>query len=300
MRNAIIKAYIWLTTAFGSLKTKAIRILMKPTESEQKCFAFISAPIMLVIIQLMVLYAILIPTSIIIMVMMGSSWAGSVATASGWVGRFGVPIAALSILLSVIVPPSRRIIRMNGGLGWVRRSRGMCIIAGFIGGMVIWMILTGLVNLLYHMGIDVSGESSTTSSILDGSHDPSMTMRVISIVNMVFSVIISPVVEEMFFRGFLSRSLISSSFLRHHDGHRGVMGYAVIIIITGVWFGLAHINMSDTSMVRWFIFLWMTFMGAMLSWMADRVGLLAASVMHIAYNAITLSSVLFPAVVLVS
>lgn len=246
--------------------------------------------------------------------LMHMTWNDAANHSYAWISAFGVPLAAVSIAMTMIAPVSRSTIRGNGGFHFLpddvgdgsmgRKSLGAVrsVLSGAFIGMIMWSMLNILVNALYYgMGVDVSGSSSTTKSVARsfiGTIGVSHEFTVVSgVITLVFSALLSPLLEEMFFRGLLGRSLMESPMLRKSDGRRGIVGTIIICVLSGLWFGIAHINGSDTSTKMIFTVSWMVFMGALFTWLATmrQGGLLLTVSAHVAYNVITLVSVfMFP------
>lgn len=245
--------------------------------------------------------------------LMHMTWNDAANHSYAWISAFGVPLAAVSIAMTMMAPVSRSTIRGNGGFHFLpddvgdgsmgRKSLGAVrsVLSGAFIGMIMWSMLNISVNVLHGMGVDVSGSSSTTKSVARsfiGTIGVSHEFTVVSgVITLVFSALLSPLLEEMFFRGLLGRSLMESPMLRKSDGRRGIVGTIMICVLSGLWFGIAHINGSDTSTKMIFTVLWMVFMGALFTWLATmrQGGLLLTVSAHVAYNVITLLSVfMFP------
>ena len=283
--------------------------------SRNRILMFFMAPIMLVLFQYVLGMGIQYVMIGIMTSFFHMGWDEAANHSYTWISAFGVPLATVSMIITMLAASSRSVIRGNGGFHFLpddvvdgdRRKRILgafrSLLSGAFIGIIMWMVLTILVNALYAIGIDVSGSSSTTKSVtqsmmgvvgLSTSHGFTMTSGIITLA---FSAVLSPIVEEMFFRGFLGRSIVESPLMRRKDHSRSVPATIMVCILSGLWFGLGHINTADSMRKMVFTALWMLFMGALYTWLATihQGGLLLTASAHITYNVITLTSVfMFP------
>jgi membrane protease YdiL (CAAX protease family) len=283
--------------------------------SRNRILMFFAAPIMLVLFQYVLGMGIQYVMIGIMMYFRHMSWDDAANHSYTWISAFGVPMAALGMIVTMLAVSSRSVIRGNGGFHFLpddvadgdRRKKILgafrSLLSGAFIGMCMWMVLTILVNALYAIGIDVSGSSSTTKSVtqsmmgavgLSTSHGFTVTSGIITLA---FSAVLSPLVEEMFFRGFLGRSIVESPLMRRKDHSRSVPATIMVCVLSGLWFGLGHINTADSMKKVIFTALWMLFMGTLYTWLATmrQGGLLLTVSAHVTYNVITLVSVfMFP------
>jgi membrane protease YdiL (CAAX protease family) len=283
--------------------------------SRNRILMFFMAPIMLMLFQYVLGMGIQYVMIGIMTSFFHMRWDEAAGHSYTWISAFGVPLASLSMIITMLAVSSRSVIRGNGGFHFLpddvadgdRRKKILgafrSLLSGAFIGVVMCMVLTILVNALYAIGIDVSGSSSTTKSVTQSmmgvvgiSTSHGFTM-VSGIITLSFSAVLSPIVEEMFFRGFLGRSIVESPLMRRKDHSRSVPATIMICILSGLLFGLGHINTADSMRKMVFTALWMLFMGALYTWLATirQGGLLLTASAHITYNVITLASVfMFP------
>lgn len=309
------RLYIWLsqTISRGISSFKYFISDAYDTLNRNRIILFFTLPLVLMFITYALGYVIQFIMVGIMTGLMHMTWNDAANHSYAWIGAFGVPLAAASIAITMMASASRSTIRGNGGFHFLpddvsngsmrRKSLGAVrsVLSGAFIGMIMWSLLNILVNALYGMGIDASGSSSTTKSVTQsftGTIGVSHQFTVVSgVITVVFSALLSPLLEEMFFRGLLGRSLMASPMLRKPDGRRGIVSTIMICILSGLWFGIAHINGSDTSTKMIFTVSWMVFMGALFTWLATmrQGGLLLTVSAHVVYNVITLLSVaMFP------
>ena len=94
-------------------------------------------------------------------------------------------------------------------------------------------------------------------------------------------VAIAPIVEELFFRGLVLRSL------------RRRMGALGAIVMSAIWFGLAHYSAGSAGAFL-ALFLALVAFGAVLATLAERTGRLGMSLCaHAAFNAVTMALIAF-------
>ena len=212
----------------------------------------------------------------------------------------GVPIASLSLVLVMVSPAVRGVLRFNGGLHASFRGSGLhedmrttstpkawvkITVISVFGAMAVWSGLTLAINLLAESGADASGNSATTQSVSESSSLPYGWVVIL------FSLVFAPIAEELFFRSFLSRSLVSTSLLRRENGTRAWWSNLLISLICGLWFGLGHLNTAETNLSRMIVTtVFMTLFGALLTWVSTirYKSVLPAIGLHICYNAIVL------------
>lgn len=225
----------------------------------------------------------------------------------------GIPVALLGMGLVMFSPIIRDMVKINGGYHISLRSDAFkkdmktdstmkawltLFIVGVFGGMVVWILHTIIINVLFNIGIDVTGSSSTTARVAGQESATDVGVLgwtgVMTAVNIVFSMIISPILEEFVFRGFVARCLIRSSFLTiKHGSRKGTRNWwrmLVICIISGLWFGAGHISTQDGLEKSVFLFVFMTLFAALLAWVScvKFDSLWPAILIHVVYNGITL------------
>lgn len=96
------------------------------------------------------------------------------------------------------------------------------------------------------------------------------------------TVVGAPIVEEVFFRGFVQRGLVGVLVARFEaDGRSPVVGRALGLLATAALFGLVHFQLLQFPALVAF--------GLVLGVLADRTGRLGPSIVtHMAFNAATI------------
>lgn len=201
------------------------------------------------------------------------------------------------------------------------------MLVGVFGGMLAWIMHTLLVNGLVAMGFDdIAKASNTTENVIESGQQPAAISStagdaavvslaagdaaVVSLtagdaaaigfsfpgaMSIAFSVLASPVIEELVYRGFISRSLVESTFLRDANGGRSAWMVALTCLVTGLWFGMGHITGADSLSKSVFLFCFMTCFGAFLTWLScvRYRSVWPGVLVHVTYNAVSLVPVLF-------
>jgi len=148
---------------------------------------------------------------------------------------------------------------------------------GFVGGLLLYpLIVLAIAAPLTYLFQTLSGSEPTTPDQL-----PQHLNAAQAFASVVLAVLIAPVVEELYFRGVLFRSL--------RDRH----GFWVGAIVSGVIFGLVHYVPApwQDSMLLQSI---MVFTGIALAWIYERRGNLVANVAaHMAFNAVGIALILW-------
>jgi len=138
-----------------------------------------------------------------------------------------------------------------------------------------------LVNLLYlpweHVDPNLSQELQQPAKHLTGGF-PGVDLAVIA----VLTVLVVPVVEELFFRGLVLRG-----FLRLFGGAGRVLGPLLAVVTTGIVFGLAHGELLELLGLAGF--------GVLLSVMAYRFKRLGPGIFaHATFNLVAILAIAFP------
>ena len=141
---------------------------------------------------------------------------------------------------------------------------------GWIGGLILYpLIAIGVGIPLTLLFRALSGQETTTPDQL-----PSNLSSIAAPVAAVLAVLIAPIVEELFFRGIVFRSV------------RDRRGFWVGALVSGVLFGLVHYvpaAWQDTLLLQSI----MVFTGIGLAWIYERRGNLVANIAaHMAFNTI--------------
>lgn len=247
------------------------------------------------------------------MLFMHSSYDDAITPVENFFNSYlGIPVAILGMGVVMFSPVIREMVKANGGYHISLRSENLkkdmktdstmkawltVLIVGIFGGMVVWIIHTVIINVLFNMGIDVTGSSSTTARVTGESTADAGVIGwtgVLTAFNVMFSMIISPVLEELVYRGFVARCLIRSSFLTiKHGSRKGTRNWwrmIIVCILSGLWFGAGHITTQDGFAKSVFLFVFMTLFAALLAWLScvKFDSLWPAILIHIVYNGITL------------
>jgi uncharacterized protein len=145
-------------------------------------------------------------------------------------------------------------------------------------GILVGVVGQVLIDLLYvpfeHVDKGLSHELSEPGNRLTGGfHGADL------VVIAVLTVVVVPVVEELFFRGLLLQSLV-----RLFRGAGRIAGPALAMLSTGVLFGLAHAELVELAGLALF--------GVILCVMAYRTGRLGACIFaHAAFNGFAVISI---------
>lgn len=274
--------------------------------------AFILTPVFLKIITsfftIMISYGLLLGY----MLFSGLSFADANEPASHFYNTYlGIPVALMGMAAVMFSPAVRDVVKLNGGYHASLKPESLnrdmhqkntvmswlwIIIIGVFGGMVVWMVHLAMVNGLYAIGVDVTGMSRSTETALTGDNDPrspdvgAIGFNGITVFTMLFSLTISPVLEEMVYRGFIARSLVESRFMRSKDGSRSWWQVLIVCMLAGLWFGIGHVTGQDGVAKSIFLFVFMSMFGAFLSWLScvKFKSIWPGALVHVTYNLITL------------
>lgn len=274
--------------------------------------AFILTPVFLKIITsfftIMISYGLLLGY----MLFSGLSFADANEPASHFYNTYlGIPVALMGMAAVMFSPAVRDVVKLNGGYHASLKPESLnrdmhqkntvmswlwIIIIGVFGGMVVWMVHLAMVNGLYAIGVDVTGMSRSTETALTGDNDPrspdvgAIGFNGITVLTMLFSLTISPVLEEMVYRGFIARSLVESRFMRLKDGSRSWWQVLIVCMLAGLWFGIGHVTGQDGVAKSIFLFVFMSMFGALLSWLScvKFKSIWPGALVHVTYNLITL------------
>lgn len=274
--------------------------------------AFILTPVFLKIITsfftIMISYGLLLGY----MLFSGLSFADANEPASHFYNTYlGIPVALLGMAAVMFSPAVRDVVKLNGGYHASLKPESLnrdmhqkntvmswlwIIIIGVFGGMVVWMVHLAMVNGLYAIGVDVTGMSRSTETALTGDNDPrspdvgAIGFNGITVLTILFSLTISPVLEEMVYRGFIARSLVESRFMRLKDGSRSWWQVLIVCMLAGLWFGIGHVTGQDGMAKSIFLFVFMSMFGAFLSWLScvKFKSIWPGALVHVTYNLITL------------
>ena len=200
------------------------------------------------------------------------------------------PVMSLLILL---VPPIRRAVGWNGGLGVRLRTvaRGMrtadgrvvtswlkALGIGVSTAVIVFLILQGagwLADLIAPAGGKVRSNEST-QEIIDAVKGGGIWVKILLIA---LSGVLIPIVEEVIFRGVIARTWTALA--------RTGRGRAVSFLGSGLLFALAHIMSTDLSFsattILTILITWI--LGSILAFYADRWKTLWPGIFtHVAYN----------------
>lgn len=283
----------------------------KNKDDRDRKLAFVLTPVFLKIITgfftIMISYGLLLGY----MLFSGLSFADANEPASHFYNTYlGIPVALLGMAVVMFSPAVSDVVKLNGGYHASLKPESLnrdmhqkntamswlwIIIIGVFGGMVVWMVHLAMVNGLYAIGVDVTGMSRSTETALTGDNDPradvgAIGFNGITLFTMLFSLTISPVLEEMVYRGFIARSLVESRFMRLKDGSRSWWQVLIVCMLAGLWFGIGHVTGQDGVAKSIFLFVFMSMFGAFLSWLScvKFKSIWPGALVHVTYNLITL------------
>lgn len=241
--------------------------------------------------------------------------------------HLGIIVAVIAMFTVMFSPAVKDVLGYNGGYHASlkpdkltadmhtkdsKRAIMMTLIIGVFGGMLVWIIHTLLINGLVMLGADgVAVDSNTSKTVVgglessnggstgggaDSSSGGSIGYSTVGIViSVVWSILISPFFEELIYRGFISRSLVESSFMRNKQtGKRSAWQSLIVCIICGLWFGVGHITGADNMSKTVFLVVFMTCFGALLTWLSCMKfkSIWPGLLVHITYNAVSLAPLL--------
>jgi len=187
-----------------------------------------------------------------------------------WIGFFG------AVLMASRLRGTGRVVS-DMGLRFKRVDPLIGIAVGLVGQL-------GLVNLLYlpfeHFNPRLSHELQEPAQHLTGGF-PGLDLAVIA----ALTVLVVPVIEELFFRGLVLRG-----FLRLFRGAGRILGPALAVTTTGIVFGLAHGELLELLGLAAF--------GIVLSVMAYKFKRLGPGIFaHATFNLLAILSIAFQSTV---
>ena len=149
------------------------------------------------------------------------------------------------------------------------RGRGSDLGLGALVALAVQLVVLPLVALLLRPLLGEPEVSGPVRDLLDKAQGPAYIGLVVSVA------VGAPIVEELFFRGLLLRSL------------RRRMGDVKAILVSAVAFGLAHGSTLPADAVV-LVIVSLTVFGAVLAWLAIRTGRLGPGIVaHAAFNLFT-------------
>lgn len=197
------------------------------------------------------------------------------------------------------------------------------------GGMLVWIAHILLLKLLVTFGAkDVVQASQTSQNIVafakgGGSMAASgvkvaahaavpewisaapTLFQINSVMLLIAAMFISPVIEEIVFRGFITKTLFKSRVLITNSNEipnndsatprkRNWWRTILVCVISGLWFGIAHITGFDSTVKNLFLFGFMTLFATFLSWLTSSKynTILPAAGIHIIYNTVSVLAML--------
>lgn len=286
--------------------------------------AFILTPVFLFIISNF--FSITVSYIVIFSFMMRNhlSFNDAINPASAFYNKYlGIIVAVIAMFTVMFSPAVKDVLSYNGGYHASlkpdkltadmhtkdsKRAIIMTLIIGVFGGMLVWIIHTLLINGLVILGADgVAVDSNTSKTVVGGGLESSnggadsssggaigySTVGIV--ISVVWSILISPFFEELIYRGFISRSLVESSFMRNKStGKRSAWQSLIVCIICGLWFGVGHITGADNMSKTVFLVVFMTCFGAVLTWLScvKYKSIWPGLLMHITYNLVSLAPLL--------
>lgn len=248
------------------------------------------------------------------------SFNDAINPASAFYNKYlGIIVAVIAMFTVMFSPAVKDVLSYNGGYHASlkpdkltadmhtkdsKRAIIMTLIIGVFGGMLVWIIHTLLINGLVMLGADgVAVDSNTSKTVVGGleSSNGGSTSGAIGystvgiVISVVWSILISPFFEELIYRGFISRSLVESSFMRNKStGKRSAWQSLIVCIICGLWFGVGHITGADNMSKTVFLVVFMTCFGAVLTWLScvKYKSIWPGLLVHITYNLVSLAPLL--------
>lgn len=255
------------------------------------------------------------------------SFNDAINPASAFYNKYlGIIVAVIAMFTVMFSPAVKDVLSYNGGYHASlkpdkltadmhtkdsKRAIIMTLIIGVFGGMLVWIIHTLLINGLVMLGADgVAVDSNTSKTVVgglessnggstggaDSSSGGAIGYSTVGIViSVVWSILISPFFEELIYRGFISRSLVESSFMRNKStGKRSAWQSIIVCIICGLWFGVGHITGADNMSKTVFLVVFMTCFGAVLTWLScvKYKSIWPGLLVHITYNLVSLAPLL--------
>lgn len=152
---------------------------------------------------------------------------------------------------------------------------------GIMSGVLVWLLATGISVAYVLLNPEVSGNGNTTSQSI-----ASLDVLQFLLISVLFVSLITPIVEELFFRGVMLRSLVQDS----------TNGFAKFfsILITAVAFGLIHFQGWGTAsdLFAMLIPAIVGFIAGLLT--LKHRSIYPAIIFHAVYNAIVVSTLAIP------
>lgn len=107
---------------------------------------------------------------------------------------------------------------------------------------------------------------------------------------------VTPVLEELLFRGVVTRSLLDSSFARDAEGRETRMRSSMVCLVGGVLFALTHLIGVGNTFEAWLTLACMTVLGWAFGLLDLRFRSVVPSIVsHVLYNCLVLGLMIFSA-----
>jgi uncharacterized protein len=177
-------------------------------------------------------------------------WATALLQVPLWAGLLGAPLWSTYV-------KGRRSLAADFGLGMKPFDVAIGLLAGFLGQIVLLIVLSLVYQLL---GVDLDKVGETAEELTEGATDAVGVVLLVLIVGLA-----APVFEELFYRGLWLRAIERRA------------GTAVAVLGSSVVFGLVHFQLYDLPALIGF--------GAIAAVLTVRTGRLGPAIWaHVAFN----------------
>lgn len=279
MNRLIISIWVRALMAGRRVADWGKRLLADPPELHRRLMPFI-IPVAVLLSQALVVVVVE-SLAVIVRSMQGEDIPSLVKALPVLLKAWAIPMGLAGTLLPLAFNGIRAVAAENGGFGFrAPRVRGIVAdtIVGAAVGAGLWAFSAAAAAGLQAAGAPVPSQSTATA---DAGLNP---------VSIIIAVIAVPVVEELMFRGLVSRPLMRSSMLTRKDGGRGLAACILMACLAGLPFGILHMDSASGPLWSVLSVAWMTVFGAVQTMLADRRGLLCPMIGHVAYNLIVVAS----------
>lgn len=279
MNRLIISIWVRALMAGRRVVDWGRRLLADPPELHRRLMPFI-IPVAVLLSQALIVVVVE-SLAVIVRSMQGEDIPSLVKALPVLLKAWAIPMGLAGTLLPLAFNGIRAVAAENGGFGFrAPRVRGIVAdtIVGAAVGAGLWAFSAAAAAGLQAAGAPVPSQSTATA---DAGLNP---------VSIIIAVIAVPVVEELMFRGLVSRPLMRSSMLTREDGGRGLAACILMACLAGLPFGILHMDSASGPLWSVLSVAWMTVFGAVQTMLADRRGLLCPMIGHVAYNLIVVAS----------
>lgn len=208
----------------------------------------------------------------------------------GLASTMSLLLMALSVAWLTRLPYARRFIQNSQDGHLFKKPTRIHVAYAIITPILFFAALQAfgyIANTFFHLNMD----SSDTSKQVAGwilNHDNDAIGWFTCIMLALSTCVFAPLTEEIIYRGFIGRAIIDSGFMRTADGTRTHIGNMIACLLSGLFFGLAHLQPSAI--------ITMTILGAIFTWLTSvkTKNLTTSMIAHMIYNTIGMIALLLP------